>query len=196
MKENFDRCFELVVGHEGGFTNNRKDRGNWTSGKIGVGQLKGTKYGVSAMAYPDLDIQNLTLDQAKDIYLEDYWLKVRGDDLPTGLDYLAFDMAVNHGVGTSAKLIQEAVGAVPDGEIGPRTLERIAGRDVFVILKEVAARRMVFYANIKTFKDFGLGWSRRTMDSLATALGWITSVLDQSKTPDDKSFLDTWFRRV
>lgn len=192
MKENFDKSFELVIGHEGGFTKDRKDRGNWTTGVIGKGSLKGTKFGVSAMAYPDLDIENLTLDQAKDIYLGDYWLRVNADALPSGLDYLAFDMAVNHGVKKSAMLIQEAVGAVPDGAIGPRTLERIAKTDLPSILREVAARRMVFYAGIKTFKDYGLGWSRRTMDSLATALGW--TLMDQSK--EDKSFIETWFRRV
>lgn len=194
MKENFDKSFELVIGHEGGFTKDRKDRGNWTTGIIGKGFLKGTKYGVSAMAYPNLDIENLTLDQAKEIYLSDYWLKVNADALPAGLDYLAFDMAVNHGVDRSAKLIQEAVGAIPDGAIGPRTLERITKRDVATILREVAARRMVFYANIKTFKDYGLGWSRRTMDSLATALGWLITPLDQSN--GEPSFMETWFRRV
>lgn len=194
MKENFERSFELVIGHEGGFTKDRKDRGNWTTGIIGKGQLKGTKFGVSAMAYPDLDIENLTLDQAKDIYLTDYWMKVRADDLPDGLDYLAFDMAVNHGVGQSAKFIQEAVGAVPDGAIGPRTLERIRSRDPQAIIKETAARRMVFYAGIKTFKDYGLGWSRRLMDALSTALGWIQAPLDQSNA--EPSFMQTWFRRV
>lgn len=193
MKENYERAFELVIGHEGGFTKDRRDRGNWTSGVIGKGQLKGTKYGVSAMAYPNLDIENLTLETAQDIYLSDYWLKVGGDALPAGLDYLAFDMAVNHGVKKSAMLIQEAVGAVPDGVIGPRSLERIGKRSVREILTETAARRMAFYAGIKTFKDFGLGWSRRTMETLATALEWAS--LDTSKA-GGKSLMDTWFRRV
>ena len=67
-KLTFDQAFERLIGHEGNFTNDKDDRGNWTTGIIGKGQLKGTKYGISAMTYPQLDIKNLTLDQAKQIY--------------------------------------------------------------------------------------------------------------------------------
>lgn len=64
---NFKKAFELTVGHEGGYGNDKRDRGNWTTGVIGEGELKGTKYGVSAMSYPDYDIENLTLEQAEKI---------------------------------------------------------------------------------------------------------------------------------
>lgn len=177
MKDNFDKAFELVVGHEGGYTTDRKDRGNWTTGVIGKGQLKGTKYGVSAMAYPTLDIENLTLDQAKDIYFADYWSKVHASDLPAGLDYLLFDMAVNHGPKRAAELLQEAIGAVPDGDIGPRTMDRVRKRLAEDMITEVSARRVVLYGNLKTFKDYGLGWSRRLVSVLVTAL-------DMSKRDD------------
>ena len=52
-------CAKELMVSEGGFTNDPNDRGNWTSGKIGVGELKGTKYGISAMAYPLEDIKNI-----------------------------------------------------------------------------------------------------------------------------------------
>ena len=57
---NFDKAFELLIGHEGGYTTNPKDAGNWTGGKQGVGVNKGTKYGIAANSYPSLDIKNLT----------------------------------------------------------------------------------------------------------------------------------------
>ncbi|WP_236513543.1 glycosyl hydrolase 108 family protein, partial [Escherichia coli] len=60
---NFDQAFKVTIGHEGSFTLNKNDAGNWTGGKVGVGQLKGTKYGIAANSYPNLDIKNLTLDQ-------------------------------------------------------------------------------------------------------------------------------------
>ena len=53
---NFDAAFARLLGNEGGFDDDARDRGNWTGGRIGVGELKGTKYGVSAAAFPDLDI--------------------------------------------------------------------------------------------------------------------------------------------
>src|SRR5690554_3598272 len=62
----FDLVFERLIGHEGKFTDVRGDRGNWTSGRVGAGELKGTKYGISAMSYPHLDIKAITLEQAKD----------------------------------------------------------------------------------------------------------------------------------
>jgi hypothetical protein len=55
----FDRIFDFVVGSEGGFTDNPADPGNWTGGKIGAGECRGTKFGISAGAHPDLDIANL-----------------------------------------------------------------------------------------------------------------------------------------
>ena len=68
---NFDNAFDRVIGHEGGFTDDPLYRGNWTSGTCNVGKCNGTKYGLSAMTYPILDIRNLTLNQAKDIYKRD-----------------------------------------------------------------------------------------------------------------------------
>jgi lysozyme family protein len=72
MADTLQEALAQIFGHEGGFTQARTDRGNWTSGKIGVGYLKGTKFGVSAMSYPKLDIRNLTLDEAAAIYRRDF----------------------------------------------------------------------------------------------------------------------------
>ena len=83
----FYTSFERVIGHEGEFTNDKNDRGNWTSGVIGEGELKGTKYGISAMSYPNLDIENLTLKQAQSIYFEDFWTGNGIDLLPKAMQY-------------------------------------------------------------------------------------------------------------
>lgn len=171
MNTNFNAAFDLVVGHEGGFSNDRHDRGNWTTGIIGKGKLKGTKYGVSAMAYPDLDIYNLTLQDAQDIYRRDYWNKCRCDDLPLGLDYLTFDAAVNHGVRQAGKLLQTAVGAVPDGAIGAKSIAAAqAVLDQSKAISEFCVYRGLFYTGISTFGRYGLGWFRRLFDTHATAL--------------------------
>ena len=67
---NFDQAFTALIGNEGNYTLNHKDRGNWTGGMSGAGQLRGTKYGISAASYPAVDIKNLTLEAAKAISRE------------------------------------------------------------------------------------------------------------------------------
>jgi lysozyme family protein len=196
MRENYDRSFELVVGHEGGFTDDRRDRGNWTSGKIGVGELKGTKYGVSAMAYPDLDIRNLTLDQAKAIYKRDYWDKVKADDLPAGLDFLTFDCAVNHGISNGTSFLQQAIRASADGRVGPQTLTKASQADPRDALIEMAAIRGLFYSQIGTVKTYGRGWYRRQARTLAEALDFINRASEAPLDQSNGSFLGGLFRRV
>jgi lysozyme family protein len=201
LKYNYDDSFELVIGHEGGFTKDRRDRGNWTSGVIGVGQLKGTKYGVSAMSYPDLDIVNLTLDQAKAIYKKDFWDKCRCDELPSGIDYVVFDAAINHGPSRAIKLIQTAVNATPDGILGPNSLSNIQKTDPVKAVTEFCVQRMMFFTDISTFNVYGLGWTRRAFDTHLNGVSMTTKTpeptMDQSKEDERQgSFLGQLFRSV
>ena len=96
--DSFDQAFARVIGHEGGYTANPADPGNWTGTGVGQGECRGTKYGISARAYPDQDIASLTLDQAKSLYRRDYWDRIGASSLPPPLALLAFDAAVNNGV--------------------------------------------------------------------------------------------------
>ena len=115
---NFNKAFDRVIGHEGGFQNDPLDRANWTSGVCGVGECKGTKYGLAAMTYPTLDIRNLTLDQAKAIYKRDWWDKLGMDKYPPALAYQMFDASIIHGSGRAIQFVQKAVGTKADGVIG------------------------------------------------------------------------------
>lgn len=169
-------CFGRVVGTEGGFTKDPNDKGNWTGGIVGKGTLKGTKYGISAMSYPKIDIQNLTLDQAKAIYQTDFWLKVKCDQLPVGVDYIAFDAAVNNGPEQSVKFIQTAVGAPSDGAIGPKTIAAVNNTNPESLVQEFGARRAAFYAGLSTFKTYGLGWLRRVMQTTTVAFSDVKGV--------------------
>lgn len=139
----FDRAFDLVLGHEGGYQNRYSDRGNWTSGKVGVGERKGTKWGISAMAYPDHDISRMDVHEAKAIYLRDYWNPVM-PQLPPGVAFECFDAQVNTGRGV--KFLQMAVGTRADGIWGPAskralesTITRLGSQHV---IKEQVAHRM------------------------------------------------------
>lgn len=167
---NFDEAFKITVGHEGGLTLHRADRGNWTSGKVGVGELKGTKYGISAMSYPKEDIRNLTLDRAKQLYKRDYWDKCRCDELPNGLRFHVFDTAVNSGVVRALKTLQQAAGSKDDGIIGPATLSAVRSKDQCELLLLFYSFRIAFYTSIGTFNTFGKGWMNRVASNLKIGL--------------------------
>lgn len=163
---NFDKAFEMLIGHEGGFTDNPKDRGNWTSGKIGVGQLKGTNYGISAMSYPGENIKEMTLVRAKDIYQRDYWWKAGCDLVPDCVKFDLFDTAVNAGPGAAIRMLQRAVGVEDDGVIGPKTMLALSSMDPERLDKRFNGHRLDHLNNLDTWPDFGRGWAQRIAENL------------------------------
>ena len=111
---NFDRAFEIIIGHEGGYVLDSRDPGGET------------KYGISKRAYPNEDIKNLTLNRAKELYRRDYWDAVEAESIPDSARLMVFDCAVNCGLTAARKLLQRAVGTKDDGIIGPMTRRAIA----------------------------------------------------------------------
>lgn len=114
---NFPYAIALVLKHEGGYVNNPKDPGGET------------KYGISKAAYPAEDIKNLSIDRAKAIYFNDYWIKnsldkVEDQEVAAAL----LDTVVNHGKGgmLAQKAAQDiGVPLAVDGRIGPATVSAI-----------------------------------------------------------------------
>lgn len=158
----FHEAFNRVIGHEGGYSNHPHDRGGET------------KFGISSRSYPDLDIKNLTLNQARSIYHSDYWYAAGCYMLPAGLAYAVFDAAVNAGVGRATRWLQEAVGTAPDGVIGPATRAAISlsMRNPLNVLETLNAIRLKHYMDLSQQQTdtFGLGWSRRVLQVHTTAL--------------------------
>lgn len=169
MRSQFDSLIDRVLSHEGGFTLDPRDPGNWTGGKRNVGILKGTKFGVAANSYPNLDIKNLTRAQAIEIYRRDYWQKVQGDKLPAAFAYQALDAAVNHGWSRSIKWLQEAAGVKADGVIGPVTLAAVNKTHPSDLVLLFNAIRLEFYTNLPTWATYGKGWTRRVAQNLRDA---------------------------
>ena len=120
--------------HEGGYQCIHDDSGNWTSGIVGEGELKGTKYGISAHEYPNEDIKNLTVERAAEIYREGYW-KQNYDQIMEQLSAnKLFDMGVLFGVHEAVKVLQSVVGLVSqDGIFGPGSLEAVNQAGVSVL---------------------------------------------------------------
>tara|TARA_R110000823_G_scaffold205983_2_gene336770 strand:- start:1282 stop:1791 length:510 start_codon:yes stop_codon:yes gene_type:complete len=166
MKDNFEKCLLLLLSHEGGFVNHPKDPGGMTN--LGVTKKVYDKW--LGHESTEKEMRSLTPADVSIIYKNNYWDKVRGDDLPSGLDWCAFDWAVNSGSGRPAKAIQKAVGATADGAIGPMTLQAVADKDPKNIIESVYHTRQKFYEGLKTFETFGRGWTRRNKETLEQAL--------------------------
>lgn len=126
----FDECFRLVLGIEGGYSNNPADKGGKTNYGITEATLNAA---YKAGLVKHSDIAKLTVDDAKTIYRANYWDACKCDSLPAPLDYLVLDAAVNHGTGGAGKLLQRSTNrclkanvAAVDGAIGPLTLNALA----------------------------------------------------------------------
>lgn len=169
MKVTFDESFDRVIGHEGKFQKINGDRGNWTSGVVGKGRLVGTKFGISAMTYPDLDIPNLTVEQAKAIYKRDWWDKLDMDLFKPALSYQMFDAAINHGMHNASAMLQRAVGVADDGKIGKDTKRAVDIMPLEDVLFNFLAERLEFMTYVGTWDTFSKGWSRRIANNLRLA---------------------------
>ena len=155
--KNFNEIIEKVLEHEGGYVNDPKDLGGET------------KYGITKRFYPDIDIKNLTIEQAKEIYKKDYWDKNKVESLPQNLWHIYFDMCVNMGKRTAVKVLQRAAvnkgrKIEVDGGLGPMTIGALKG----VELDRVRAFRVKYYVDLITAKPeqekFYLGWFRRATE--------------------------------
>ena len=100
-KENFDKCFDLLLKHEGGFVNHPEDPGGATN----LGVTKRVMQEFLGRAVSMGEMKALTSEDVKSVYKKLYAVKVRVDDLPSGLDWAVLDWAVNSGPGRAAKAL-------------------------------------------------------------------------------------------
>lgn len=151
---NFGTAFDRLISHEGGYVNDSRDPGGET------------KFGISKRSYPNVDIVNLTRDQARDIYLADFWNRINADNLHDGVAFQAFDIAVNSGIETAVRMLQRAIGVADDGHWGPvsqTAAELMSESDQIMRLN---AERLDFMTRLSTWQTFGKGWARRVAGNL------------------------------
>lgn len=176
----FTRWCRFLAPTEGVLSLDPTDPGNWTSGKPGVGDLVGTKYGIAAASHPDLDIPELTLDQADAIRRTGYWDQVSGDRLPPPVAFLVADAAYGSGPVIAAEQLQAQLGVAQDHDIGRLTLAALAAAiaqpptytldtGLDVVLSEYAARRLLFESGLAIWSIDKGGWVRRIMHALLIA---------------------------
>lgn len=169
MADKFDTFIRRILSHEGGYSADPKDPGNYTGGRVGVGQLKGTKFGIAANTYPTLDIKNLTWDTAAALYRRDFWDASKAGQLPPAVGYQLLDGAVNSGVRRATQWLQRAALVADDGIIGPATLAAIKAADPNDLVFRFIAERLEFMTGLSNWAAHGKGWARRIAKNLRLA---------------------------
>lgn len=164
MKSNFPKCLAEVLKHEGGWADHPEDPGGATMKGITIGTYRQYRPGATKE-----QLRNISDADVERIYRDGYWNPVRGDDLPAGLDLVAFDAAVNSGVSRGARWVQQALGVTADGQIGPMTIAAAKKSDAVEVIDAALDIRMAFLRSLRTFPTFGRGWTRRVDSVRAVA---------------------------
>lgn len=154
----FDEIVTKVIQREGGatITNDPDDAGGTT------------KYGISQKAYPNIDIANLTLEEAKAIYKRDYWDKIKGDEIADcAVAECFFDAVVNMGP-SCIKWMQAIIGTTPDGAFGPKSIEKLNSCQGDEVVVKFTLRRISFYKSLcdkkPSQKKYFFGWVSRALE--------------------------------
>jgi lysozyme family protein len=130
VSEAFDRAFEWTIVQEGGKVDDPDDSGG------------PTRWGISRKSYPSVDLDKLTIADAKQIYYRDYWMKVRGEALPWPLSLVLFDWAVHSGQVTAIMALQRILGCYIDGKFGPQTKASALAANQAVLVQELIEDRL------------------------------------------------------
>lgn len=155
---------ELVF--EGGFVDDPQDPGGVTDFGITLGTLSHWLARPASIA----ELKGLSADEKAAIYRALFWNVIHGDALPGGVDLVVFDMAVNGGPRRAAQMLQDLVGAIPDGVIGPATLASVSGAPALGLIDSYTDDRKLYYERLSAFARFGAGWLARVDKCQAEAL--------------------------
>jgi len=166
MKDNYQASLNHVLQSEGLWSDNPADPGGATMKGITLSTYQ--KWKGNPHISKD-DLKAISDQDVYDLYKQNYWDKVKGDDLPSGVDYMVFDASVNMGVGRASKLIQTAAGVPADGVIGNGTLEAIKNANPTELMDKFSTEKEDFYKSLPTFGTFGKGWLNRVAQVKTTS---------------------------
>lgn len=186
MDRNFKRSLQLVLKHEGGWSDHPKDPGGATMKGVTLANFRNF---VKPGATKD-DLRKITDEQIATVYRRFYWDKVAGAELPDGVDYAVFDFAVNSGPDRAAKYLQAIVGVPQDGKIGPATIRATRGKMHAGIINLYSDKRLAFLKGLKTWPTFGKGWAARVKSTRIDALDMSTRPTPENPTVIEKKVIE------
>lgn len=170
MNDNFEQALATVLKSEGGYVNNPKDSGGMTN----LGVTKRTYEQYIGHPVDEETMRGLTPDDVGPLYKSMFWDAVRGDQLPDGVDYCVFDVAVNSGPTKAIKLLQGAVGTPQTGQISDRDVQLANAADLEELIAKICNERLVFLQSLNTWATFGKGWGNRVAYVQRTATKMLT----------------------
>lgn len=156
---NFQRCLDIVLGYEGGYSEEPGDPSGATQFGVTVGALRDFRQDNSLEVD---ELKKLGRDEACEIYRTRYWNVLRCDDLPNGVDLVVFDFAVDANAGRAARALQQVVGAEADGSIGDATLAATKVKPARDVIKGMSDRRLEYYRALPDAANFIKGAMSRT----------------------------------
>lgn len=156
----FDQAFDLLIGHEGQYSNHPSDPGGETC--WGITRRVAIQEGYQG------DMHTLPRETAKAIYKRRYWDKVQADQMPDAIRFSLFDAAVNSGVQQAVKWLQRVIDVGDDGILGPLTLGAAHRANGLMTALRLNAERLDFMTSLPTWGAFGRGWARRIAANLKT----------------------------
>lgn len=167
---------------EGDLSLDPTDPGNWTSGKPGVGELKGSKFGIAAASHPGIDIASLTIEAADRMRKVEYWDKVRGDEVPPSIAFVLAEAAYGSGPLVAVEQLQQVLGGINvDGDFGANTMRALEAHtagmnaDAYGLdpleefLAAFSSRRLLFEASLPIWSIDKGGWTARLFRGLLIA---------------------------
>lgn len=169
MKDNFNRALARVLVYEGGFSNNPADPGGATMKGITQATYNSWR---ARHGQPVAGVAGISDADVAAIYKTDYWDRIHGDDMPSGVDFCLFDAAVNSGVGGATSWAQAVCGLAVDGDMGPKTEAAILADDPDAFIHDFCAHRLGTLQRLPTWSTFGKGWAARIANVQKTSVAW------------------------
>lgn len=169
--KNFPACMKIVLTFEGGKVDDKHDPGGRTNQGVIQRVYDGYR---ERQNLSKRDVYKMEPEERDAIYREQYWNQVRGDQLPSGIDIVVFDGAVNSGPGQSIKWLQRALGVTRiDGVVGSATLAAVDNHpDHDALIAAICQRRMAFLQALKTWARYKGGWSSRVNQLRKIGQAW------------------------
>ncbi len=178
MDNNFDRCLAFVLKEEGGNDDDPNDHGGRTS--RGITQREWDKFILTNPGRPS-DVWKASDEDIKTIYHDSYWMP-HCLSLPSGLDLVYFDFAVNAGSGQAIKTLQRALSIPADGVWGPQTEAAVkAQTNISNLINSYSDTRESFYKGLAQYSRYGKGWTNRNEACRKEALSMIGSSIPSPK---------------
>jgi len=184
MKRNYSHALALTLKHEGHFVNNPHDKGGPTNEGITLATYRAD---IDPQGTVD-SLKNISQEQVATEYRKKYWDKVRGDDLPDGLDFAMFDYAVLSSPLRAIRALQSVAGVVADGKLTNATLAAVLAIDTVKIIRALSDYRLDYLKGLSDWQYFGKGWQNRVEEvrgeALSIAHGAIAPLPEKLSKPE------------